>query len=74
MINASNKRYMYDMFIDKNSLTTQELLECGFTNKDLTRLIESGTIKRVKRGVYELVNIGGLFNYAQSLCKKNKAL
>ena len=33
---------MYDLFIDNKVLTTQDLLVVGFTNKDLTRLIEAG--------------------------------
>lgn len=70
MINFSNEKNMYDLFIDKEVLTTQELLSAGFTNKDLTRLIESGKIKRVKRGFYELENAQGLFKYSQILFSK----
>lgn len=67
MINFKNEMNMYDLFIDKTMLTTQELLSVGFTNKDLTRLIEDGKIRRVKRGYYELDNVNGLFRYAQIL-------
>ena len=70
MINFNNEKNMYDLFIDKEMLTTQELLGAGFTNKDLTRLIESGKIKRVKRGFYELENAQGLFRYTQILFSK----
>lgn len=70
MINFNNEKNMYDLFIDKEILTTQELLGAGFTNKDLTRLIESGKIKRVKRGFYELENTQGLFRYTQILFSK----
>lgn len=70
MINFNNEKNMYDLFIDKDVLTTQELLGAGFTNKDLTRLIESGKLKRVKRGLYELENAQGLFKYTQILFSK----
>lgn len=70
MINFKNEKNMYDMFIDKDILTTQELLSAGFTNKDLTRLIECGKLKRVKRGFYELENAQGLFKYTQILFSK----
>ena len=70
MINFDNENKMYDLFIDNEVLATQELLDIGFTNKDLTRLVESGKLKRVKRGVYELGNADGLFNYCKILFSK----
>lgn len=70
MINFKNEMNMYDMFIDKSVLTTQELLSAGFTNKDLTRLIEEGKLSRVKRGYYELATVNGLFRYSQILFSK----
>ena len=70
MINFNNEKNMYDLFIEKEILTTQDLLGVGFTNKDLTRLIEDGKLKRVSRGFYKLENASGLFRYAQILCSK----
>lgn len=70
MINFKNEMNMYDMFIDKAVLTTQELLSAGFTNKDLTRLIDDGKLNRVKRGYYELASVNGLFRYSQILFGK----
>lgn len=70
MINFNNEKNMYDLFIDNKTLTTQELLGVGFTNKDLTRLIEAGKIRRVSRGIYELENAQGLFKYTQILFSK----
>lgn len=70
MINFNLEKNMYDLFIDKDVLTTQELLGVGFTNKDLTRLIEAGKLRRVKRGFYELENAQGLFKYTQILFSK----
>lgn len=72
MINFKNEMNMYDMFIDKNVLTTQELLSVGFTNKDLTRLVEEGKLNRVKRGYYELASVNGLFKYSQILFSKRR--
>lgn len=70
MINFKKEKDMYDMFIDKDLLTTQDLLNIGFTNKDLTRLVESGKIKRVKRGYYELDSVAGLLTYSKILSSK----
>lgn len=62
---------MYDSFIDKDTLTTSELLELGFSNKDLAKLIEQGRLRRVKRGYYDLPNADGMrqhymFNYKRN--------
>ena len=70
MINFNNEKNMYDLFIDNKILTTQDLLGVGFTNKDLTRLIEAGKIKRVSRGFYELASAQGLFKYSLILSSK----
>ena len=73
MINFKLEKSMYDKFIDKKELTTKELLELGFNNHDLSKLVEDGKIRRVKRGVYDLEKIDGLFNYALILAsKRNK--
>lgn len=63
---------MYDQFIEKDELTTQELLGCGFTNKDLTRLIADGKLSRIKRGVYTLPNSSGLLIYSDVLKRRHK--
>ena len=70
MINFKNETNMYDMFIDKDILTTQELLSAGFTNKDLTRLVDDGKLCRLRRGYYELGSARGLFKYSQILFSK----
>ena len=36
-------------------LTTQELLETGFTDYYIRKLMTLGELKRVERGVYEVV-------------------
>ena len=41
--------------ITGDSWTTQELKEQGLTNNKITRLVENGIIRRVKRGHYERV-------------------
>ena len=72
MINNKFLNKMYDQFIEKDEVTTQELLGCGFTNKDLTRLIANGKLKRVKRGVYTLPNASGLLIYSDFLKRRYK--
>lgn len=61
---------MYDKFIDKKGLTTQELLSLGFNKNDLTKMIESGKLIRPKRGYYELANAVGLLYYVKILFSK----
>lgn len=70
MINFKLEKSMYDKFIDKKELTTKELLELGFNSHDLTKLVEDGKIRRVKRGVYDLDKCDGLFTYALVLTGK----
>ncbi len=72
MINFKKEKNMYELFIDKKIITTQELLSLGFTNKDLTRLIEGGKIRRVQRGQYELANANNLFRCAQILASEKQ--
>ena len=70
MINFKLEKSMYDKFIDKKELTTKELLELGFNSHDLSKMVEDGKIRRVKRGVYDLDKVDGLFNYALILAGK----
>lgn len=73
MINFKLETSMYDKFIDKKELTTKELLELGFNSHDLSKMVEDGKIRRVKRGVYDLDKCDGLFTYALILAgKRNK--
>lgn len=67
MITVDFLNTMYDKFIDSSYLTTKELLSIGFTNKDLTRLKENGNIASVHRGLYELRDANGLFDYSRKL-------
>lgn len=67
MINEENLKKMYDGLIEQKELTTKELSEYGFHSKDLTKLIENGTLQRVKRGHYLFVAIEDLFLYGKKL-------
>ncbi len=70
MINFKNTMEMYDKFIDRDYLSTQDLLALGFNKNDLTKMIEDGRLKRPRRGYYEVDNVGGLFNYVKLLFSK----
>lgn len=61
---------MYDKFIDSDIVHTQELLSIGLNKNDLTKLVETGKLLRVKRGVYVLPDAKGLFNYTKILFSK----
>lgn len=70
MINFKNTMDMYDRFIDRDYLSTQDLLSFGFNKNDLTKMIEDGKLKRPRRGYYEVGNVDGLFNYVKVLFGK----
>ena len=72
MITADFEKKMYDRFIENEELTTKDLLSIGFTNKDLTRLKEKGKLESVRRGVYRLVDVYGLFDYSRNLVEKGE--
>lgn len=72
MITADFEKKMYDRFIENEELTTKDLLSIGFTNKDLTRLKEKGKLVSVRRGVYRLVDVHGLFDYSRNLVEKGE--
>lgn len=52
MMDAIKLRRVYSLFIDNDNVTTKELLECGLTSKNIKALVDSGNIRRLKRGVY----------------------
>lgn len=70
MYNFRMLNSMYDKFIDSKELTTKELVELGFNNHDIAKLVEEGKIRRVRRGYYDLVECDGLFKYANVLFSK----
>lgn len=66
------EKKMYEKFIDNEMLTTKELLELGYTNYDLAKMIKEGKLRRVKRGYYDLPNADGLFIYSKILYRKSE--
>ncbi len=70
MINFKLEKTMYDLFIDKREVTTQDLYALGFKKHDLQKLVETGKIRRVKRGVYDLDKCIGLLTYSNILFSK----
>lgn len=72
MITADFEKIMYDKFIENEELSTKDLLSVGFTSKDLTRLKEKGKLESVRRGVYRLVDVHGLFDYSRELVEKEE--
>lgn len=50
-----NLEVMYDKFIEKKELNSNELTECGVGRYALKKLVQSGKLKRTSRGSYCLV-------------------
>lgn len=70
MINEENLNKLYESVIEGIELTTKELNSMGFNSRDLSHLIEQGSIIRVKRGIYELKSVDELYSYGKKLIKK----
>lgn len=71
MISEMNINKLYEIIISGKELTTSELNNCGFKSNDLVKLINDGVILRVRRGLYKLVNVDGLFYYGKSFVSSN---
>lgn len=67
MISEENLNKLYRDVLEDTQLTTKELNGLGFNSKDLNDLIEQGNLTRVKRGLYSLKSVDGLFHYGKKL-------
>lgn len=67
MINEENLNKLYNGVVSGNELTTKELNSYGFNSKDLSELIEQGSLERIKRGYYSFQSIDDLFYYGKKL-------
>ncbi len=72
MINKENLTKLYRGILDNVELTTKELNEFGFNSKDLKDLIEQGNIIRIRRGLYSLKSVDGLFCFGKQLIAKKE--
>ena len=70
MMDAIKLRRVYSLFINKDSVTTKELLECGLTSKNIKALVDSGNISRLKRGVYTVDGSA----FANFFCNRLKSI
>ena len=60
MIDDEKLNRLYNGVLEGVELTTKKLNEYGFNSKELTELVQNGTLERVQRGVYTLKSIYGL--------------
>lgn len=67
MTNEENLNKLYKSVVEGIELTTKVLNNFGFNSKDLNDLIEQGNIIRVKRGLYAIKSVDGLFCYGKHL-------
>lgn len=72
MINKENLNNLYEGIINDNELTTKELNSYGFNSKDLSNMIEEGTLTRIKRGYYTLLAVEDLYYYGKKLITKKE--
>lgn len=67
MVNEENLKRLYDGIIEGKELTTKELISYGFYPKDLSDLIEKGSLERIKRGHYSFLAVDNLLYYGKKL-------
>lgn len=73
MINDKILNEIYKIQVQNEYLTTKQLNENGLTKYDLTTLIESSKLKRIKRGYYQLtLDNPEVCLTLLSICIKNK--
>ena len=69
MITEENLVQMHDVAVEQIEITTKELKEMGFTSNDLTKMVRTGQLIRIKTGYYE-VPVKELHAYGKDLIKK----
>ena len=72
MIQEENLNKLYELIINDNELTTQELKKCDFNQSHITSLIETGKIERIKRGYYKFIATNELYYYGKFLISKKE--
>lgn len=67
MINEENLNKLYNGVLEGTELTTKQLNGYGFNSRDLNKLIQEGSIERVKKGLYSFKSVDELFYYGKRL-------
>lgn len=57
---------------DDTQISTKLLLMCGFSSTDITKLVMTGAIERVSRGVYKLIDKSILTDVGKPINTVNK--
>jgi len=63
---------LYKIVLKEKTLTTKALNNGGINARDIQKLIQSGELLRVQRGVYALTDVKPLYSYARWLCHEKK--
>lgn len=72
MITEENLGKIYDEIIKEEILTTKELKDYGFSSNDLTKLVNTNILTRIKRGTYTIASTDILFDYVKQLLAKKE--
>ena len=64
MVDNERLYKLYEAMMKVEFITTKEIKELGFTQHDIAKLVEDGTLIRVQRGFYNFGNVDSLFMYA----------
>lgn len=72
MVDNERLYKLYEAMMKVEFITTKEIKELGFTQHDIAKLVEDGTLIRVQRGFYNFGNVDSLFMYGKSLVDSKK--
>ena len=63
MITQEKLTQLYEKIANKKTIKTKELNELGFNSTDITKLLETGKLIRLERGIYEFIDLNDLYEY-----------
>ena len=63
MITQEKLTQLYEKIVNNKTIKTKELNELGFNSTDITKLLETGKLIRLERGIYEFIDLNDLYEY-----------
>ena len=67
MVNNLKINKLYDEMIKVDEISTKEIKNLEFNSNDITELVDTGIITRVRRGYYKIGDVSKLYGYGRLL-------
>lgn len=67
MVDKDKIYSLYEAMMKVDTITTKEIKELGFTQNEIAKLVEDGTIQRLQRGIYNFGDVNKLYIYGKEL-------